>query len=148
DRELFHHFVDRHTVLEVLEDDGHWGPSPLEHPGPADLARNAFNGRALGPIERCHAGPPSLQITAKCRGRHAGSSCGSKTIDLESSSHFHGSSRSRKPAMPFFVIAASSFSSSGSTDVKLRHDLPCIRFRSAGDRLSRSELSVYSGMRW
>lgn len=43
-----------------------------------------------------------------------------------------------KPAKPFFVTAVNSLAWAGSIAVKLKHDLPCMRFRSDGDSPSRS----------
>jgi hypothetical protein len=56
-------------------DDGrHRQTSTLEHPGAAHLPGNALDGLALRPVKRCMSGTPSLQIAAKGRCRHAGSS--------------------------------------------------------------------------
>jgi hypothetical protein len=41
--------------------------------------------------------------------------------------------RLTKPANPFLVSAASSFTRAGSIDVKLKHAFPCLRFSSEGD---------------
>ena len=50
------HFVDGHAVFQVLEDDRHRRASALEHPGAADLARNALNRRTAASVlaERAH----------------------------------------------------------------------------------------------
>jgi hypothetical protein len=51
---LLHHLVNGHAVFQILEDDCHRRACALEHPSPADLAWDALNNGALGPIERGH----------------------------------------------------------------------------------------------
>src|SRR6059036_803909 len=60
--ELLDDLVDA-QILEILDDRGHGQASTLEHPGAADLARDALDSRTLGPIERCHE-PTSCQTPA------------------------------------------------------------------------------------
>src|SRR5439155_4949395 len=60
--ELLDDLVDA-QILEILDDRGHGQASTLDHPGAADLARDALNSRTPGPIERCHE-PTSFQTPA------------------------------------------------------------------------------------
>src|SRR5688572_11872563 len=41
-------------VLEVLNDRGNGQTSAFEHPGATHLARDALDGRAVGPVKGCH----------------------------------------------------------------------------------------------
>lgn len=75
DRKLLHDFVDGQAVFEVFEDDRHRSACALEHPRAAYLARDALDGRALGPVKRCHRWTPSIQITGKCMAGHVPSRC-------------------------------------------------------------------------
>jgi hypothetical protein len=52
--EPFHDLFDRGARLEVFKYERNWHACAFEHPGSTDLARDAFHGRALGPIENCH----------------------------------------------------------------------------------------------
>src|SRR6185436_9449925 len=52
-RKLLDVFVDGHAVFKVLKNDGNRSARILEHPGSANLARDAFNCCTLRPIE-CH----------------------------------------------------------------------------------------------
>ena len=53
DVELLDNLVDA-EILEILDDSCYGQASALEHPGPADLARDALDDRALGPVKGCH----------------------------------------------------------------------------------------------
>lgn len=61
--------------------------------------------------------------------------------------HDQGSFIFLKASMPVFVSADSSFICSGSMVVKLKQDLPCMRFRSAGEIPFRSCGAAYTGIR-
>jgi hypothetical protein len=54
ERILFHQFFNRHAVLQVLKHDRNRRPCVFEHPCAAHLAGDAFDGGALGPVERGH----------------------------------------------------------------------------------------------
>src|SRR5437867_4625053 len=86
-----HHLLARHVellddlvhaeILKVFDDSGHGQTSAFEHPGAAYLARDALDGRALGPVKGCHS-DSLLQITAKRYSSHPGSGCVTKPVDL------------------------------------------------------------------
>ena len=47
DGKLFHHFIDRHAVFEIFENNGNRHASTPENPRPAHLAGYAFHGGTL-----------------------------------------------------------------------------------------------------
>jgi len=50
---LFHHFLHA-QILQILDDRRNGQAGTPKHPCAGDLAWDAFNGWALGPIKRCH----------------------------------------------------------------------------------------------
>src|SRR6516162_6576497 len=63
--ELLHHFLDG-QIFEVLDNGRNGQAGFAKYPCTAHFSRNAFHGRALGPVESRHSSyPPSIEPSSR-----------------------------------------------------------------------------------